>query len=76
MSLMDPNYDPMLQFSAFQELAKLLSELKRLHAREPRHKKTSLKQLLLVAIRRLGRWVAYVGYRLQRVGYDQTRLKY
>jgi hypothetical protein len=76
MSLMDPNSDPMLQFSAFQELAKLLNELKRSHSREPRRKKTSFKQLLLVAIRRLGRWLAYVGYRLERVGYDQTRLKY
>ncbi len=76
MSLMDPNPDPMLQFSAFQELAKLLSELRHSHSREPRRKKTSLKQLSLIAIRRLGRWLVYVGYCLQRVGYDRTRLKY
>jgi hypothetical protein len=74
MSLMDPNVDPMLKFSALRELAKLHDEFER--SRPPRREKTSLKKHLIIIIRSFGRLLVDVGYRLERVGYAQTTVKY
>jgi hypothetical protein len=74
MSLMDPNGDPILRFSAFKELARLQEEFKR--SKEACPEKISLKKHLIVAIRNFGRLLVDVGYRLERVGCAQTPLKY
>ncbi len=74
MALMDPNVDPMLKFSAFKELAKLQEEFKR--SKETRPEKDPLKKHLIIAIRKFGHWLVDVGYRLERVRYAETPLKY
>ncbi len=74
MSLMDPNGDPMLKFSAFRELAKLQEEFKR--TKEPRPEKVPFKKHLVIAIRKFGHLLVDVGYRLERIGYPETPLKY
>jgi hypothetical protein len=74
MAFMDPNVDHLLKSSAFKELAKLPEALK--HSKEPHPEKVPLKKHLILAIRKFGHVLVDVGYRLERVGYAETPLKY
>lgn len=64
MSLMDPNVDPLFKYMAFKELAKLHDKLA--SSRKPSHKNNMFKKHLIVAIRNFGRWLVYVGERLEQ----------
>jgi len=74
MSLMDPNADPMLKFSALKELAKIHEAAQR--SKEPRPERVSFKKHLIVAIRKFGHLLVDLGYRLERFGYPETPVKY